>query len=291
MSPLVPAADREQLSRVRASLAQDGLDLAMIGHDRDQLLLYAAEIATGLAKQGGWQVEKYDASRLETLLADLVLARFDGALQSLAGHVATEASPSPRACLVFIPDAQNLSTNELGQLLRLMRGTGHSALRVVTLFTGSPGSCEAKLTAVGPRVARWYLDEAPGEAADETPRKRLIKDMRKDMRKDMPRGVSQHVNKHATKRAIQRTVPQRRVRSAGIGLVASGSLMLALVAGPALWPSADELAQLLVRPPSVIAPAGSLAGTPVFMPAKESGNDAIKLPPADSAEPSGVSDQ
>ncbi|MBM3930622.1 MAG: hypothetical protein FJ336_05025 [Sphingomonadales bacterium] len=115
--------------------------------------------------------------------------------------------------------------------------------------------------------------------------------MSKDMRKDMRKGVSQHVNKHATKRAIQRTVPPRQVRSAGIGLVASGSLMLALVAGPALWPSADELAQLLMRPPSVITPASSLAGTPVFMPATGSGNDATKLPPADSAEPSGVSDQ
>jgi len=84
MSPLVPAADREHLSRVRASLAQDGFDLAMIGHDRLQLLAYAATIAIELADQGDWQVEKYDPTQLETLLADFKLTHFDGALAPAA---------------------------------------------------------------------------------------------------------------------------------------------------------------------------------------------------------------
>ncbi len=68
MSPQVPAADREHFSRVRASLTQDGFDLAMIGHDRLQLLAHAAVIATELADQGDWQVQKDDPTQLRRLL-------------------------------------------------------------------------------------------------------------------------------------------------------------------------------------------------------------------------------
>ena len=165
MSPLVPAADREHLSRVRASLAQDGLDLAMIGHDPLQLLRYAADIAIGLADQAGWQVEKYDPTRLESLLADLTLARFDHALDRLAGHVADQRG-GPHRCVLFIPDAQNLSSAKLGQLLRLLHGTGHRQLRIVALFNSSPTACDAQLAALGPQVARWYLDEVPSHLPD-----------------------------------------------------------------------------------------------------------------------------
>jgi len=274
MSPLVPAADREQLSRVRASLAQDGLDLAMIGRDREQLSVYAAAVATGLAEQGGWHVEKLDPSRLETLLADLVLARFDGALQSLTEHAATARTRSPRAYLVFIPNAQDLSAAELRHLLRLMRGTGHSALRVVTLFTGSASSCEQKLSALGPKVARWYLDEAPGDEADDDD---LVLSAGE-------RGASKHTaserapsKRTSSKRAVQRHAHYRQRRTVGAGLITYGSLMLALMAGPALWPGADQLARLLPFPASSDT-SSSLAGVPVFMPATVNGNYEIKLP-------------
>jgi len=280
MSPLVPAADREQLSRVRASLAQDGLDLAMIGRDRDQLSIYAAAVATGLAEQGGWHVEKLDPSRLETLLADLVLARFDGALQSLTEHAVTPRTRSPRAYLVFIPNAQDLSAAELRHLLRLMRGIGHSALRVVTLFTGSASSCEQKLSALGPKVARWYLDEAPGDEADDD----LV--LSAGERGASKPTASKHTaserapsKRTSSKRAVQRHAHYRQRRTVGAGLITYGSLMLALMAGPALWPGADQLARLLPFPASSDT-SSSLAGVPVFMPATVNGNYEIQLPAA-----------
>jgi hypothetical protein len=280
MSPLVPAADREQLSRVRASLAQDGLDLAMIGRDRDQLSMYAAAVATGLAEQGGWHVEKLDPSRLETLLADLVLARFDGALQSLTEHAVAARTRSPRVYLVFIPNAQDLSAAELRHLLRLMRGIGHSALRVVTLFTGSASSCEQKLSALGPKVARWYLDEAPGDEADDD----LV--LSAGERGASKPTASKHTaserapsKRTSSKRAVQRHAHYRQRRTVGAGLITYGSLMLALMAGPALWPGADQLARLLPLPASSDT-SSSLAGVPVFMPATANGNYEIKLPAA-----------
>ena len=285
MSPLVPAADREQLSRVRASLAQDGLDLAMIGRDREQLSVYAAAVATGLAEQGGWHVEKLDPSRLETLLADLVLARFDGALQSFTEHAATARTRSPRTYLVFIPNAQDLSAAELRHLLRLMRGTGHSALRVVTLFTGSASSCEQKLSALGAKVARWYLDEAPGDEADDD----LVLSAG-ERGASKPTASKHTASKHtaserapskrtSSKRAVQRHAHYRQRRTVGAGLITYGSLMLALMAGPALWPGADQLARLLPLPASSDT-SSSLAGVPVFMPATVNGNYEIQLPAA-----------
>ena len=273
MSPLVPAADREQLSRVRASLAQDGLDLAMIGRDRDQLSIYAAAVATGLAEQGGWHVEKLDPSRLETLLADLVLARFDGALQSLTEHAVTPRTRSPRAYLVFIPNAQDLSAAELRHLLRLMRGTGHSALRVVTLFTGSASSCEQKLSALGAKVARWYLDEAPGDEADDD----LVLSAGERGASKPTASERAPSKRTSSKRAVQRHAHYRQRRTVGAGLITYGSLMLALMAGPALWPGADQLARLLPLPASSDT-SSSLAGVPVFMPATANGNYEIKLP-------------
>ncbi len=275
MSPLVPAADREQLSRVRASLAQDGLDLAMIGRDRDQLSMYAAAVATGLAEQGGWHVEKLDPSRLETLLADLVLARFDGALQSLTEHAATARTRSPRAYLVFIPNAQDLPAAELRHLLRLMRGTGHSALRVVTLFTGSASSCEQKLSALGAKVARWYLDEAPGDEADDD----LVLSAGERGASKPTASERAPSKRTSSKRAVQRHAHYRQRRTVGAGLITYGSLMLALMAGPALWPGADQLARLLPFPASSDT-SSSLAGVPVFMPATVNGNYEIQLPAA-----------
>jgi hypothetical protein len=60
-------------------------------------------------------------------------------------------------------------------------------------------------------------------------------------------------------------------------LITYGSLMLALMAGPALWPGADQLERLLPLPASSDT-SSSLAGVPVFMPATANGNYEIKLP-------------
>jgi hypothetical protein len=262
MSPLVPAADREHLSRVRASLAQDGLDLAMIGHDRQQLLAYAAAIATELADQGGWQVEKYDSTRLETLIADLTLARFDGALQTLSGQVARPQGRSQPNCVLFIPDAQNLPPTQLRQLMRLLHGTGHRGLRIVALFSSNALACEAQVTTLGSRVARWYLDEAPSHLPDHA-----------------IQSTTPHPSNRSTRRQKKppRALQRKPVR---VGLTFGASVMLALLFGPTLWPGADEVARLFsqtlafsaagARPSSATS---SLAGVPVFLPVEKNASD------------------
>lgn len=83
-SPIRPA-DNEHFSIVRESLSLDGLHVAMVGHDRRQLLDYAAALAIVLAEQDGWHIEKYDPHRLENLIVDLMLNRFDAALRTVSG--------------------------------------------------------------------------------------------------------------------------------------------------------------------------------------------------------------
>ena len=261
MSPLVPAADREQLSRVRASLAQDGLDLAMIGHDRLQLLAYAAAIATGLADQGGWQVQKYDPAQLETLLADLTLARFDSALQKLSEHASHPHGRPLHNCVLFIPDAQNLPPRQLRQLLRLLKGTGHRGLRIVALFSSSALACEAQVAELGTRVARWYLDEAPSHLPDHA------------MQSTLP-----HQAEHSLRRRKSPRSPQHKPVRASFTLAAS--LVLALLFGPTLWPGNDEIARLFTQPLSSTlagikppAATNALAGVPVFLPPEKKASD------------------
>jgi hypothetical protein len=164
-----------------------------------------------------------------------------------------------------------------------MRGIGHSALRVVTLFTGSASSCEQKLSALGPKVARWYLDEAPGDEADDD----LVLSAG-ERGASKPTASKPTASKHtaserapskrtSSKRAVQRHAHYRQRRTVGAGLITYGSLMLALMAGPALWPGADQLARLLPFPASSDT-SSSLAGVPVFMPATANGNYEIELP-------------
>ena len=261
MSPLVPAADREHLSRVRASMTQDGLDLAMIGHDRLQLLAYAAAIATSLADQGGWQVEKYDPRQLETLLADLTLARFDGALQTLSGQASHPHGQPLHNCVLFIPDAQNLPPTQLRQLLRLLHGTGHRRLRIVALFSSSALACEAQVAELGTRVARWYLDEAPSHLPDHA----------------MLSTTSHHSTRSTRRQRSPRALYRKPVR---VGLTFAASLMLALLFGPTLWPGNDEVARLFTQTLSS-SPAGAkphsatstLAGVPVFLPTEKKASD------------------
>ena len=261
MSPLVPAADREHLSRVRASLAQDGFDLAMIGHDRLQLLAYAAAIATGLAEQGGWQVQKYDPTQLETLLADLTLARFDSALQTLSEQASHQHGRPLHSCVVFIPDAQNLPPTQLRQLLRLLHGTGHRRLRIVALFSSSALACEAQVAELGTRVARWYLDEAPSHLPDHA------------MLSATPPQTARAFRPHRSTHSRQ----QKPVRA---GFTLAASLMLALLFGPTLWPGNDEVARLFTRtlswlPASTSPPTATstLAGVPVFLPPEKKASD------------------
>jgi hypothetical protein len=184
----------------------------MIGHDRLQLLAYAAAIATGLADQGGWQVEKYDPTQLETLLADLTLARFDGALQTLSGQAARQHGRALHNCLLFIPDAQNLPPTQLRQLLRLLHGTGHRRLRIVALFSSSALACEAQVAELGTRVARWYLDEAPSHLPDHAM-------------------LSATLN-HSTRSARRQRSPlSRQHKPVRAGFTLAASLMLALLFG------------------------------------------------------------
>ncbi|MCX7215985.1 MAG: hypothetical protein NTZ96_06590 [Burkholderiales bacterium] len=272
MSPLVPAADREHLSRVRASLAQDGLDLAMIGHDRLQLLAYAAAIATGLADQGGWQVLKYDPTQLETLLADLTLARFDGALQTLSGQAARQHDRPLHNCLLFIPDAQNLPPTQLRQLLRLLNGTGHRRLRIVALFSSSALACEAQVAELGTRVARWYLDEAPGHLSDHA--------------------VLSATPNHSTRSARRQRSPlSRQHKPVRASFTLAASLMLALLFGPTLWPGKDEVARLftqtLFSSPTGTNPSAAtstLAGVPVFLPPEKKALDLERIETTGAAD-------
>ena len=159
-SPIRPA-DWEHFSIVRESLSLDGLHVAMIGGDRRQLLDYAGALAVTLSEQDGWHIEKYDPDRLETLIVDLMLNRFDAALQTLSGHRSVP-SPRPCRCALFIPDAQSLSSAAFQQLIRLAAGTRDQRLRLVAVFNRSGQSFEDRISAMGTQTARWDLDDNEG---------------------------------------------------------------------------------------------------------------------------------
>ena len=91
-SPIRPA-DWEHFSIVRESLSLDRLHVAMVGRTRRQLLDYAAGLAITLSEQDSWHVEKYDPQRLENLIVDLMLNRFDTALQTVSGHRTSPSRP------------------------------------------------------------------------------------------------------------------------------------------------------------------------------------------------------
>ncbi len=161
-SPIRPA-DWEHFSIVRESLSLDRLHVAMVGRDRRQLLDYAAALAVSLAEQDGWHIEKYDPQRLETLIVDLMLNRFDAALQTVSGH---RASPShrPPGCVLFIPDPLTIPRAAFQQLIRLAGGTRDHRLRLVALFPSGGQACEERISWMGSRVARWDLDDDADDA-------------------------------------------------------------------------------------------------------------------------------
>jgi hypothetical protein len=136
----------------------------MVGRDRGQLLDYAAALAVTLSEQDGWHIEKYDPDRLETLIVDLMLNRFDAALQTVSGH---RASPSARSlgCVLFIPEAQAIPRATFQQLVRLAAGTRDHRLRLVTLFSGSGQATWERISWMGAQVARWDLDDDAAPAS------------------------------------------------------------------------------------------------------------------------------
>jgi len=164
MSTPIRPADWEHFSIVRESLCLDRLHVAMVGRDRGQLLDYAAALAVTLSEQDSWHIEKYDPDRLETLIVDLMLNRFDAALQTVSGH---RASPSARSlgCVLFIPEAQAIPRATFQQLVRLAAGTRNHRLRLVALFTGSGQASLERISWMGAQVAQWDLDDNAAPAS------------------------------------------------------------------------------------------------------------------------------
>ena len=156
-SPIRPA-DWEHFSIVRESLSLDRLHVAMVGRNRRQLLDYAAALAITLSEKDGWHIEKYDPQRLENLIVDLMLNRFDTALQTVSGHP-SRPSPRPSGCVLFIPDALTIPRATFQQLVRLATGTSDHRLRLVALFPSDSQACEERIALMGTRVARWDLDD------------------------------------------------------------------------------------------------------------------------------------
>ena len=166
MSTPVRHQDMEHFAIVRDSLARDGLHVAMAAHDRRRLQDYAGALARALAGQSGLRVEAYNPSRLESLVVDLMLHRFDAALSDISGHGAS-GGHDPRfnpvasrpGCVLFIPDAHALPRAEFRQLLRIAAGTRRNGLRLVALFDADSPACDERIADMGVQVARWDLDD------------------------------------------------------------------------------------------------------------------------------------
>lgn len=174
MSTPVRAQDREHFSIVQNSLARDGLHVAMVARDRRRLQDYAAALARTLAGHAGLRVEAYDPSRLESVVVDLMLHRFDAALSDISatgqylGHAhGLRAQASRPGCVLFIPEAHALSRAEFRQLLRIAAGTHRNGLRLVALFDADSPVCDERIAEMGTQVARWDLDD---DAASDMPR-------------------------------------------------------------------------------------------------------------------------
>lgn len=150
---------------VQASLARDGLHVAMVAHDRDRLQAYAAILARTLAAQTRLRVEAYHPSRLESVVVDLMLHRFDAALSDISGSgLSGNASAGQQAagrpgCVLFVPDAHALPRAEFRQLLRIAAGTHRNGLRLVALFDANSASCDERIAELGAQVARWDIDD------------------------------------------------------------------------------------------------------------------------------------
>ena len=171
MATPIRAQDREHFEIVQQALAVDGLHVAISSADRDRLADYAGTLARALASRYGVQVEAYQPGRLEALVADLMLHRYDGALARISGangrgHM--QAAAEETACVLFIPDAQSVRLQEFTQLARV--ASGLRQLRLVAMFGGStPFERDARLQAMGPQVARWEIDAGDADDAHDAP--------------------------------------------------------------------------------------------------------------------------
>ncbi len=160
MATPIRAQDREHFEIVQQALAVDGLHVAISSADRDRLADYAGTLARTLASRYGLQVEAYQPGRLEALVADLMLHRYDGALSRISGTAArgrVQDATESTSCVLFIPDAHAVRLQEFTQLARV--ASGLRQLRLVAMFGGSvPFERDARLQAMGAQLARWDID-------------------------------------------------------------------------------------------------------------------------------------
>ncbi len=218
--PILPD-DREHFAAVQQALAEDGLHVAMASADRAKLNAYAGALARAVAGTRGWHVEAYRASRLESIVVDLMLHRFDAALSRISGPPSGQIripaqAPGQPGCALFIPDAQALPLQEFSQLVRIASGTRQ--LRLVALFDDSrPFACEAHLRAMGADVAHWSLDEEE-EAAHDAARRQPAPGARLAR---LPR-------------------LSRPLRMGAAGLAAAAALLLALLPAAPWHPGGDS---------------------------------------------------
>lgn len=220
MAHPIPANDREHFAAVQQALAEDGLHVAMLSADAARLNAYAGALARAIAGRQGWHVEAYRASRLESIVADLMLHRFDAALSRISGSPAGQIripvqAPHAPGYVLFVPDAQALPLPEFSQLVRIASGTRQ--LRLVALFDDSrPFACNAHLRAMGPQLAQWALDD--DEEADRA----------------VERSVAAPGTRHARLPRLARPL-----RAGTAGLAAAAALLLALLPA-APWHPAGE---------------------------------------------------
>lgn len=246
MAHPIPANDRKHFAAVQQALAEDGLHVAMVSADGAKLKAYAGALARAIAGRRGWHVEAYRASRLESIVADLMLHRFDAALSRISGASSGQIrspsqAPEPPGYVLFVPDAQALPVPEFSQLVRIACST--QQLRLVALFDDSrPCACDAHVRAMGPRVAHWSLDEDGDEEADRA----------------VERRVPFSGNRHARLPHLPRLVRPLRAGAAGLGAAA---LLLALMPAAPWHPSGDE--------PGTTAPAVTLTRSGVVQLAGE----------------------
>lgn len=171
MSTPVRAQDREHFSLVQESLARDGLHVAMVARDRRRLQDYAGSLARALAGQDGLRVEAYNPTRLESLVVDLMLHRFDAALSDISSTSRIQLAglhgmASRPGCVLFIPEAHALPRAEFRQLLRIAAGTRRNGLRLVALFDASSPACDERIAEMGTQIACWDLDDDADADAD-----------------------------------------------------------------------------------------------------------------------------
>ncbi len=169
MATPIRAQDREHFEIVQQALAVDGLHVAINSTDPNRLADYAGTLARSLASRYGLQVEAYRPGRLESLVADLMLYRYDGALSRIsgaAGQGRQQAGGETTACVLFIPDAETVRLQDFAQLARI--ASGMRQLRLVAMFGGSiPFERDARLRPLGTQLARWDLDADDADGTGE----------------------------------------------------------------------------------------------------------------------------